>query len=191
MSALTEIEATAAAGSDLTRVRGRRTARPGSPGRAGRPGAGPSLVRPVAAGGAGQPRSSSMTLRATTATRLPVVVIPAGVISSDADPRPAPLRLTRRGRVVVCGLIVAAVTIVALLVTVFASGRAQATNHGRPGAGYQGMHEVVVQPGQTLWSIASVAEPSADPRGVIEQIMSVNGLSGPNISVGQELWVPR
>ena len=53
------------------------------------------------------------------------------------------------------------------------------------------MHQIVVQPGQTLWSIASAAEPTADPRAVIQQIMSVNALSGTNIQAGQLLWVPR
>jgi len=103
----------------------------------------------------------------------------------------SPIRLTRRGRVVVSGLIVVVVTAAALLLTLVASGRAQATNHGQPGAGYRGMREVVVQPGQTLWSIAAAAEPSADTRIVIEQIISANALPGTNVRAGQLLWVPR
>ena len=62
-------------------------------------------------------------------------------------------------------------TVAALLITLLASGGAQATNHGRARGGYQGMHQVVVQPGQTLWSIAAAAEPSADPRTVVQEIM--------------------
>jgi hypothetical protein len=72
-----------------------------------------------------------------------------------------------------------------------ASGGAQATNHGRPGGGYQGMHQIVVEPGDSLFSIASAAEPTSDPRNVIAQIMSVNDLTNTNLSVGEELWVPR
>jgi LysM repeat protein len=102
-----------------------------------------------------------------------------------------PLRLTRRGRVVVAALAVVGATVVVLLVSLLASGGAQASNHGQPGAVYQGMHEIVVQPGQTLWSIASAAEPTADPRSVVQQIMSVNALSGSDIQAGQLLWVPR
>jgi LysM repeat protein len=52
------------------------------------------------------------------------------------------------------------------------------------------MHQIVVRPGQTLWSIAAAAEPSADPRNVVQEIMSVNALAGPTISTGQLLWVP-
>ena len=104
---------------------------------------------------------------------------------------PAPLRLTRRGRAVAATLALAVATIAVLVLSLAASGGAQASNHGQPGAGYQGMREIVVHPGQTLWSIASAAEPSADPRLVIQQIISVNSLAGPEIHVGQQLWVPR
>ena len=100
------------------------------------------------------------------------------------------LRLTRRGRIVVAALVIVGVTMAALLITLLASGGAQATNHGVARSGYQGMHRVVVQPGQTLWSIAAAAEPSADPRAVIQEIMMANALAGPGISAGQQLWVP-
>ena len=87
-------------------------------------------------------------------------------------------------------LIVAGITAALLLVTMLASGGAQTTNHGSARAGYQGMHQVVVQPGQTLWSIAATAEPAADPRIVIGEIMTANALQGSDISTGQLLWVP-
>jgi hypothetical protein len=126
-----------------------------------------------------------------------VTVVPGSVISSprtgvrpmSAGPR-APLRLTRRGRIVVAALVLVGATVATLLITLLAPGGAQATNHGPARAGYQGMHQVVVQPGQTLWSIAAAAQPSADPRTVIQEIMSANALSGPAISAGQLLWVP-
>jgi LysM repeat protein len=86
--------------------------------------------------------------------------------------------------------IVAGMTVALLLITMLASGGARATNHGQARAGYQGMHQVVVQSGQTLWSIATKAEPTADPRIVIGQIMAANALQGSDISAGQLLWVP-
>ncbi len=111
---------------------------------------------------------------------------------------PAPLRLTRRGRLVVgAALAIAAAAAVALaivtasLVIVTASGGAQASDHGQARGGYAGMREIVVRPGQTLWSIASAAEPSADPRVVVQEIMSVNSLTSAQIQAGQVLWVPR
>jgi hypothetical protein len=109
--------------------------------------------------------------------------------------RPGPagrVRLTRRGRLV---LGVFAVMVAAGLVTVFwlgVAGGAQAASHRlRPGAAYQGMTQVVVRPGQTLWSIASRAEPGADPRVVIQQIIEVNALRGAVIQPGESLWVPK
>jgi hypothetical protein len=102
----------------------------------------------------------------------------------------ARLRLTRRGRFAVTALLLAVVTLAALLITLLASGGAQATNHGPATGGYQGMHQVVVRPGQTLWSIAAAAAPTADPRSVVQEIMSANALNSPAISAGQQLWVP-
>ena len=52
------------------------------------------------------------------------------------------------------------------------------------------MHQVVVQPGQTLWSIAATADPTADPRDVVQEIMSTNALGSPSIKAGELLWVP-
>jgi hypothetical protein len=115
----------------------------------------------------------------------------AGAATGHTARTAAPVRLTRRGRIVVSTLVVTVVSMAVLLVLLLASGGAQATNHGRPGGAYQGMRQVVVQPGQTLWSIAAAAEPSADPRSVIQEIVSVNDLNGTNIAVGTELWVPR
>lgn len=111
--------------------------------------------------------------------------VPAGARGSQTQ-----LRLTRRGRIVVAALVVALLSTAVLLLTALVSGRAQATNHGQPGAGYQGLHQVVVRSGQTLWSIAVAADPSADPRDVVQEIMTANALGSPSITAGQLLWVP-
>jgi LysM domain len=108
--------------------------------------------------------------------------------------RPAGLRLTRRGRVVLAGLAIAVVTAVAtaMLFWLSAAGNAQAASHGQlPGAARWDLSRVVVRPGQTLWSIARRAEPSADPRVVVQQIIEVNALGSPVIQPGELLWVPN
>jgi hypothetical protein len=102
-----------------------------------------------------------------------------------------PLRLTRRGRVVVATLVVAAVAVLALAIALATAGGAQAAGHGGRGGLHQGMHQIVVRPGQTLWSIASAAEPTADPRLVVPEIMAANALTSADIAAGQLLWVPR
>jgi LysM domain len=109
-----------------------------------------------------------------------------------AASRPAPLRLTRRGRAVVAVLTVLAAAAVVTLLWLAAAGGAQAASHGQPaGAGFQGMTRVVVRPGQTLWSIAASAQPSANPWAVIQQITDANALSGTSVHAGQLLWVPQ
>ena len=99
-----------------------------------------------------------------------------------------PLRLTRRGRVVVA---VAAALVLAALSLVIAS-TAQATNHPVSArAAQQGVAQVTVHPGQNLWSVAESADPAADTRVVIQQIIELNGLTGNVVFTGQRLWVPR
>jgi hypothetical protein len=188
MSALSVIGAPGPSGSDpggamTTDFRGRprlRVVRQS----VGTAGSGPSS----APGNVGEPRSSSIP-PAEHRPRRPVVV--TGTVIGRRGVSRTPIRLTRRGRAVVVAFVVTGLTIVALLATVLASGRAQATNHGQPSAGYQGMHKIVVQPGQTLWSIALAAEPTADTRVVVQEIMTANALSSSTIGAGQLLWVPR
>ncbi len=49
---------------------------------------------------------------------------------------------------------------------------------------------VVVQPGDTLWSIAASHYPSDDVRARVDDIEQANGLSSPAIEVGQTLRLP-
>lgn len=49
---------------------------------------------------------------------------------------------------------------------------------------------VVVQPGDTLWSIAASRYPGDDPRERVDTIERLNGLSGPTIVVGETLHLP-
>ena len=70
-------------------------------------------------------------------------------------PEVGPLRLTRRGRLVVA----VAVALLIAVVMLIATGTAQATSSppspGRPGD----LAQVVVGPGQSLWSVAESADP--------------------------------
>jgi hypothetical protein len=88
----------------------------------------------------------------------------------------------------------ATLLLMALLTPVLlvASAGAEAANHGAsPAQVRAGMQHVVVQPGQSLWSIAVQAEPQADPRAVIQQIIQFNALSSEVVAPGESLWVPK
>jgi hypothetical protein len=99
-----------------------------------------------------------------------------------------PVRLTRRGRVVVA---VATALLLAVLSLVIAAS-AQATSHPAPySAAQRNLAQVTVRPGQSLWSVAENADPNADTRVVVQQIIGLNGLTGNVVFAGQRLWVPR
>jgi hypothetical protein len=109
-----------------------------------------------------------------------------------AGAEPGRLRLTRRGRRVVAVLAMLVAAGAATLIWAAAAGGAQASGRDVPrGSGYAGMTQVVVQPGQTLWSIAAAAEPSANPWTVVQQMIDANALSGARVQAGQLLWVPK
>jgi LysM domain len=117
----------------------------------------------------------------------------AGVPDMRLAPRQNTVRLTRRGRIVVAFMLTAvSLSLVVLAWLAVAARVAEAADGGSPpGTVYQNLTSVVVHPGQTLWSIASRAEPTADPRVVMQQIIDLNALRGTNIEPGQRLWVPR
>jgi hypothetical protein len=93
---------------------------------------------------------------------------------------------------VVAILLTAVSLLLATLAWMAVAARAQAAGSGPPpGAVYQNLTSVVVHPGQTLWSIALQAEPSADPRVVMQEIIDLNALQSGSVEPGQRLWVPR
>jgi nucleoid-associated protein YgaU len=105
---------------------------------------------------------------------------------------PGRVRLTRRGRRVLAGFaIVVALAAISVFWISAAGGAQAASHHSAAGSAYRGLTRVVVRPGQTLWSIAARAEPTADPRSVIAQIMEVNAISSPDVQPGELLWVPQ
>ena len=113
---------------------------------------------------------------------------PAARSGRPRDTPVAPLRLTRRGRAVIALAAALLVTMVSLLL----AGVAQATNDGpSPRAARENLVQVIVRPGQSLWSVAESADPDQDTRAVIQQIIDLNSLNGDTVFAGQQLWVPR
>jgi len=132
------------------------------------------------------PRRDTPTVRHATLT--PRRDTPAARSGRPRDTPVAPLRLTRRGRVVVALAAALLVTMVSLLL----AGVAQATNDGpSPRAARENLVQVIVRPGQSLWSVAESADPDQDTRAVIQQIIDLNSLNGDTVFAGQQLWVPR
>ena len=130
---------------------------------------------------------------------LPVPALPVPSLPVPARPVPArplvaasspasPLRLTRRGRIVV--VVMAALLVAGLSLAVAGAAQATGRSASQRGTG-SNLVQVVVRPGQTLWSVAENADPNSDPRLVIQQIAQLNALTSGPIMAGQRLWVPR
>jgi hypothetical protein len=120
----------------------------------------------------------------------PVVFIPerARTVRPEATvltlhaPSPAsvapPLRLTRRGVVVLAALV--AVLAGALLALAGLSAPTASGTHVGPAS-------VTVRSGDTLWSIASRVAPGADPRAEVATLQRLNHLRGTALTPGQVL----
>ena len=125
------------------------------------------------------PRAAASRRPGTPRPAVAAAVTPPEV----AAPSASPVRLTRRGRLVVAALVVAAVLGALVLLT------APATATGDPGSGPVA-ERVTVRPGETLWVIAERVRPDADPRATIARIRDMNGLESSVAQAGQVLLVP-
>ena len=116
---------------------------------------------------------------------------PAGERSAARSPAHPPVRLTRRGRLVVTGMAV----VLAAAVSVGLAGAAQALGHSgtqaRSGTAGAAITKVEVRPGQSLWTLAETYDPNADTRQVIQEIQQLNSMSTDQVQPGQILWMPR
>ena len=141
-------------------------------------------------------------MSATATLRLQPTTIPPG---PSGPPRPqlrvleggrAPTQLAqraiyRRRRVVALALVLGLVVGLTLLATAavarFAGGAPSAAGGPSSGALAEAS-TVVVEPGDTLWSIAAAVAPDADVRITVDQLLALNGSSP--IVPGQELILP-
>jgi LysM repeat protein len=94
----------------------------------------------------------------------------------------------RRRRLAALAILVAVVA-VALLLASAVLARVAGDGTPDPVAGSSAPAEVhVVQPGDTLWSIARSLEPEGDVRLLVDRLVDLNG--GAPITVGQQLVLP-
>lgn len=119
------------------------------------------------------------------------LTIPAGTpalrtpVRGSARPR---VRLTRRGRRLVRTVVV--LTLVVLAFGGFVLGQGGVSVAGTASQG-PATTRVVVQPGQSLWSIAADALPELDAREAVLRIADLNGLApGARLTPGQGLILP-
>lgn len=118
----------------------------------------------------------------------------APVPTSGAAPRQRmeplpPLRLTRRGRIVLIGIPLVILAAILLSLAGFLNAPAKAADSAAD-LSLTPTISVTVQAGQSLWAIASTVAPERDPRDVIADIAHLNNLSAGGVVPGQQLFVP-
>lgn len=93
-----------------------------------------------------------------------------------------PLRLTRRGRVVI---------VVACLALVFGAFVAFGPSVIATDEAGQAPATVMVHPGDTLWEIAGRVNPDGDVRGTVDDIIEMNDIDDAGaLPIGAEIAVP-
>jgi LysM repeat protein len=94
-----------------------------------------------------------------------------------------PLRLTRRGRVVILGLLLVLTSLASAVLFTTAS-RAQSVPAGPPPT-------VTVRSGDTLWGIAARVMPRRDGRDAVAVLRVLNDLDGYGLQPGRVLILPH
>lgn len=112
--------------------------------------------------------------------------------SGSRRARRRPIRLTRRGRLVVLSVLMVAVAVTSALLTVLVTGRAGAAVPHVAGSSSSATprSSVLVRPGDTLWAIAGRIAPNADPRVVIDRILAANPTAKRVLVPGERLVLP-
>ncbi|MGV3758849.1 MAG: LysM peptidoglycan-binding domain-containing protein [Actinomycetota bacterium] len=110
------------------------------------------------------------------------------VIEGGRAPGAAARRATyRRRRLAAAALLVAVVTTALLLANAVLAGSAGGgTPTSAAGTAPAAVH--VVQPGDTLWSVARDLDPAGDVRLTVDRLVALNG--GAPLQVGQRLVLP-
>ncbi|MFF5293262.1 LysM peptidoglycan-binding domain-containing protein [Paractinoplanes globisporus] len=104
------------------------------------------------------------------------------VAQSVRRPQP-PLRLTRRGRVVVIVLLALLASVASAVLFTTASRASDDPAVPAP--------TITVRPGDTLWEIATAVRPGRDARDAVAEIRRLNHLGGYDLQPGQVLTLPR
>jgi hypothetical protein len=117
-------------------------------------------------------------------------------LMSGPDQRPAerpaplpPLRLTRRGKIVLIGIPLVLLAALLLSLAGFFNSPARASESATDLAVTPTV-TVTVQAGESLWAIAGSVAPQRDARDVVADIVQLNNLTGGAVLPGQQLYVP-
>ena len=107
---------------------------------------------------------------------------------ANSPASPATLTLTNRGRTVlmVSALIVATSSFAATFSAFNGAAASTASISAAPVVAEQ----IIVQPGESYWSIARAIAPGRSTQDVIDQIHQLNPFAGPTLQAGTKILVP-
>ncbi|NUP60023.1 MAG: LysM peptidoglycan-binding domain-containing protein [Pseudarthrobacter sp.] len=121
---------------------------------------------------------------------------PSGRPAQSGHPAPscrpsssAPIRLTRRGRIILIGIPAMLLAVLLLSLAGLFNAPAKASDSAAE-LRLTPAVTVTVQPGQSLWSIAGEIAPGRDARDVVADIVQLNNLPAGAVLPGQQLYVP-
>ncbi|MCC9206203.1 LysM peptidoglycan-binding domain-containing protein [Arthrobacter sp. zg-Y769] len=132
--------------------------------------------------------AQSLTGTGSARAVAPAVVTPARSLTpSSAPSESVPLRLTRRGRLVLVGapLMIAAAVLLAFIGFFTAPAMASVDS-----AEQTRTIQVSVSSGDSLWSLATEFAPEQDPRTVVADIVELNNLADATVPAGSQLYIP-
>ena len=111
----------------------------------------------------------------------------AGSPASTGSPATARtrLRITSRGRAVLLALVSVPLSAVLLVLALNGGGAIATLDAAAPA------QIVMVQPGQSLWSLAESIAPNDDPRDVILELVAFNRLESADVWAGQQISIPQ
>ena len=107
----------------------------------------------------------------------------------ETPAKQAPLKLTRRGRIVFIGVPLVLLAALILSLSGFFNAPAKAAESAADLALTPAV-SVTVQPGESLWAIAESVAPEQDPRDVVAAIVQLNNLDAARVVPGQALFIP-
>lgn len=108
-----------------------------------------------------------------------------GLVPEAARVRRSTVRLTRRGRLTVT------LTFLALVLAAMVAVGSTWASASLSGGESEPVKVVVVQPGDTLYDLASSVSEPGEVRDMVHRIQELNSLPSATIAEGQELAVPR
>nr|WP_235565238.1 LysM peptidoglycan-binding domain-containing protein [Arthrobacter sp. Soil764] len=111
------------------------------------------------------------------------------ISAKSGGPSASPLRLTRRGQIVLIGVPLVLLAVLLVSLSGLFNSPAKASDSAADLAVTPTV-TVTVQAGQSLWSIAGAVAPDRDARDVVADIVQLNNLSAGAVLPGQQLFVP-